>query len=355
MKKVEIKDSDVYGKYHMAFEKLKAIRTNDTFCIMNINDVHLTPENTDGRLENLLEFVSAARQSNPDCVLVNGDIQDGNDRIGKSTGIFLLETAAECLRRISNIPVLVSKGNHDDNLWNGKFALQQKGILPDDFHDAILKPFQSGQYFDRNNPYGNYFYRDFEKSRIRMIVLNSVDVSYEADEKGYPKSWGMWDYSFSEKQLQWLAGEALNLKGKTGRWGIIVCCHNPIRIEACGPEDHVPENSEALEGILKAFSRHDRYRSCSGIAVDYSGSNGEFICILNGHTHFDRVCKINGITHIISLNAICYNNYPEIGTPERKIGEVSQNSFEGIVVDRNGKRITSVRFGAGKDYVAEYL
>jgi hypothetical protein len=48
--------SRVYHKYCVAFEAIADLKTPDTFCIMNIGDIHLTPENTDNRFENLLEF-----------------------------------------------------------------------------------------------------------------------------------------------------------------------------------------------------------------------------------------------------------------------------------------------------------
>lgn len=345
--------SDVYKKYRSAFEKVESLRGSDNFCIMNINDIHLTPENSDGRYENLLEFAEASQLVSPDCAVVNGDIQDGNNNIGRDAGISLLEKAADCLRGVT-APVLPLKGNHDDNLWNGKFLMNQKGIFPRDFHRALIEPFSSGLTFDSENPFGNYYYRDFESSKVRVVLLNSVDVTYKADENGFPTSWGMWDYTFSEKQLRWIKDKALDFKDKDGKWGVVVCFHNPLKLEAYGDKDHAPINGETLENILKAFSAHGRFQDKDGTSADYSKSDAELLCVLHGHTHFDKICRVSGITYIVSLNAICYNNYPELGMPERIFGTASQNSFEAIVINRAERTITSVRFGAGKDYVTEY-
>lgn len=245
------------------------------------------------------------------------------------------------------------QGNHDRNPYD-----TDDGDLTDDELYAYIFAGNAGTV-DPENVHRGYGYQDFEGQKIRVIYLNSSDIS-GAETAG--------DHMWSGAQLRWLANTALDLTEKETpeEWGVVVLSHEPMNW-----------------GTVPAFTILDGYASGSSgtaaategetVAFDFTDvPRGEILCCVNGHTHNFRYSQTgeNGIWQI-AVPQVCagrYNEYaaswPEVG------GEVDENSepvyyyktadsaqatsFCVFLIDRKNRKIQAICYGAGIDREISY-
>lgn len=342
--------------------RVKKLQDACTFTFINLTDIHMTLANEFKQKEAIYHALHISSLFDTNCLTMSGDIYDGRAIAGstKKRGLAVIQDMINTVQSTAKIPVLIGKGNHDDNLWDGSYDQDEYGILNNDWHRYCVQPFKKRFVLDHKNKEGNYFYIDFPASKIRIVMLNSVDVPYQKNTDGTPKHWGMWEHAFQNKQINWLAHQALHLD--EAGWGVIILAHHPIRKEmkAANREEAVPFNAKTIEGIMKAFKEKTYFESNSTgtyahhVTVDYSQANGELICYINGHEHYDDVKALDGITYINQLNSKAQNNNRAAHTPARILGTDSEEAFDVYTIDRKRKKIYATRHGAGKDREMDY-
>ena len=228
------------------------------------------------------------------------------------------------------VPFMQLQGNHDQVSTDTTEEAQQK-------YYAYIGANNVGTVTDYDNKFRNYGYRDFENYKIRVIYLNTADVS-EADVTA--------SCNVSTEQLNWLNTVALNLTDP--EWGIIVLTHHPLNWEGM------------LSNLLTAL---DDYKG--------KGTGAKLIAHFHGHLHNFRVETLgtNKIPTITIPNA-CSGRENEYGTAssysddiKAKYGDVdaegnqrqfnktsgtaNDTAFNVIVIDTENEKIYAFCYGAG--------
>lgn len=169
----------------------------------------------------------------------------------------------------------------------------------------------------------NYYYFDSPAQKMRYVVLNIYgDAGTDAVTQ------------FESAQQEWLQNVALDVEAG---WGIIIIPHAMYNVSI---------SSYALVSIP------DVTDNLIQIVDNYSG-NGEIICILQGHTHIDRVTATPaGIPIIITT---CDKNGlwtdPDTGLADlryvdRTTGTINEQAFDVVIVDKRNRKIVAERIGS---------
>ena len=328
---------------------------------------HITDMHSDTvRFNNAMDLFEYYK---PDCVVHTGDNTYWNMR---EDFHYMPLAFAE-----SDIPAYLCVGNHDT------FMDAPNTILPRHECGVILRN-QDGvsltnEYLhqayveDMKNVKGDedracYFYVDFEKFGIRLIVLNDYDYFHE---KPIIRN----KYTISEKQINWFVNV---LKDATEKgYGVIVADHEgPGEVEmgknkfcqkkTCFPwgiPKFVGPVADVVCDIINAFKHagslnEEYYYESTKQSVKAKCSfekEGEFIAYLSGHRHSDFVGYLKKYPDQLSLqmaisgcNLITYQN--ELGETSSDLarvpGTVSEDCINFYVIDREKREITLVRAGA---------
>ncbi len=221
------------------------------------------------------------------------------------------------------------RGNHD-------VASQEGTAVSLNVLDALL-PSSNGQYY----------YMDFEKQKVRVIVLDT-------------ESEGVLSY----EQLLWFATVALNMEGKNG-WSVMTMSHKPLDCRA----------DENAASVLKCFISHNIYMQDStnaeSIFADYRNIKCDYIGHFHGHTHSFSVVKMRPMG-LIEMDAVqmgipnaCFTRSNEslgsgderYATPEtyhKEDLDGKRTSFNLVTVDLNSKVVYLDNYGAGIDRTVNY-
>ena len=231
-----------------------------------------------------------------------------------------IEPLTECFFTPGNHDVGYNTGNRDENLVTGMI--------------------------------GSYRYLDFTAKKIRVICLNTADVTDGTD--GTER--------ISGEQLQWFA-QALDLSGKSdsAKWGIIILSHHPLDWG----------NIKPAANLLAAYVNGGNFSaSHDGLTVSYNfaGKNAAaVIANFHGHVHCLKVGEISGTSvKRIAIPNACYgrnNEYGQAGNTE--FGETTtyeksdngtgkNTAFCAVTIDLTEKIIYADCFGAGYDRIVSY-
>lgn len=159
------------------------------------------------------------------------------------------------------------KGNHECNHEDGLYQPEDV-ITPSEYFFNVQKNGLGKKVVNPDDPYGGYYYVDFDDYKVRIIGLNAfID----------PENYGI-NAHFGDEQIAWFYDTALNFTNMTDRdkWGVIVFVHNRA-------------SSSAIRRILYAFIH-------KGTPVTYDGhtylfdvdSGGTVIALIHGHNHTDE-------------------------------------------------------------------
>ena len=260
-----------------------------------------------------------------------------------------------CLHSVQReIPYIQMQGNHDQLKTDTTKDAQQK-------YFAYIGANNIGTITDWDNRFRNYGYRDFSDQRMRVIYLNSVDVS---EGENTDDCW------LSAMQLSWLVNTALDFTSKNG-WSFIVCCHHPL-------------NWWYMDNLLAILNAYKGKASGSvtvgGTTVNYNfaTATAEFIAHFHGHLHNFRAETLgtSGVLSITIPNA-CFGRNNEYGTSssytddiKANYGDVDENgiqrqfnkttgtaedtAFNVVAIDRENRKIHCINYGAGIDREISY-
>ena len=189
-------------------------------------------------------------------------------------------------------------GNHDMfyNMTTTKSALSKK-----EQHKLFCSHLNGTVRFNELDPYGCYYYTDYDVSKIRIIVLNTSDNYTETGELNTSSKLCN-TIMIGQKQLTWFAEEALDFTGKATPtdWSVLVFAHV-----------YRPVNADILPSILKAAKNGTSIKKTwtddgnnLSVNVDYSTQGAiDVIGFAYGHDHNDET-----IIHTSGINCIQFRS-----------------------------------------------
>ncbi len=255
-----------------------------------ITDLHLdtSAEDYEFIFEQLKLIKKLAKENELDFIAIGGDIYNGMVMTGKEDAYALLDSVSLFFKDLE-IPVLILKGNHDDNSYcyyyerDSFYDRNPEYILsPEEFYNHTMKYYEhyiSG-YQD------NYFYIDFPKKNTRVVCLNSTDYEYIINEENRLEYSGRLDMGYTEKQLKWLVETALSKPDIN----YLFLAHDYQSECNYRKTNHV----KSLFSIIKSLSNHTAYDN-GILSCDFKSYQSKVIAYLCGHLHADSVFYSNEI------------------------------------------------------------
>jgi len=353
----ELSSGDVYPDYIKecvddCVDKIQKLQNRNTVTIGIMADTHYSHNfNHNIRVTRVMNaYREIAKKVHSERLIVAGDFVNDGYMSYKTLGY------RELRAHLKEFDYLPANGNHDDNaIWDHVTQAQliENRLTSEQIYNLFFNHLQSlGAVFDKNNP-GLYYYLDDEYKNIRYIFLDICDFP-----DMHFNTWYM-HISMSQKQVNWLINEALDVKEGTD---IIITAHSypfPSKIKDGTLTDNDDYRIEYLNYIFDAYKKGERLERKFGsdefeISVDADFSKrkrGNIIACFAGHVHRDIIEYSDaGIPYIYIANFMMYN-----GTAlERTDGDKSEMLFDIVTIDREKRVIYLTRVGAGSDREINY-
>ncbi len=336
-------------------DKILAVRNAHSLVFGAVSDLHTTGSDISATsvLHAGMGMDAVNGYTQLDLILNFGDVMVG----------YLDDTYKEGFKQVKSAFHSVSKavlyiqmqGNHDQISSDTTEQASQK-------YFAYIGANNKSTHIDYENLHRNYGYMDFDNQKIRVIYLNTADVS-DGDITS--------DCWISEPQIDWFINTALDFRDKPD-WSFIVCSHHPLNW------------SNATEPLLSILDGYKGKSSGSitinnkAVYYDFTEATAELIAHFHGHLHNFRAEQLgsNGLWTITIPNA-CYDRNNEYGTAsayseeiKAKYGDTDENgnqrqfnktfnsqkdtAFNAVVVDKQNRKIYCFNYGAGIDREITY-
>jgi hypothetical protein len=330
-------------------DNILATYTKDSFNFAFATDLHTS---SNSYVDNVIAYAAYANNLNLDALLLGGDYQDGATI--KSTSLKRIREVLQILKKENTIPILPSKGNHDTNCYYAEAQNDLTQVMTNkEFYMAAIKHAEKYSIVTNSaQPYGGYYYKDFEDKKIRVICLNNNEAR-EID--GVPTAF---DYFYmTSSQYKWFAEVALNFQTKEtpGDWHVIAFSHS-IPVDGPQFQSYMTQNI-VIESIIQNFKAGTDYASeTHGINAQFSLQGaGNFICYISGHVHLDVHSLVNNINYITVNSMKPQKRWTsEPVSAERIIYSESMNSITIFSIDKTTKSVTTKKIGAGSEYQFAY-
>ena len=277
----------------------------------------------------------------------------------------------------SGKPMFLTTGNHDP-LIDARHTEDSNGqyvyINPET--DSTRLPIQATEMFPLVEIYNcynsknsaGYGYKDFNKYKLRVICLNTTDVTIPTTGAGYYNTNAV---GMSTEQAQWFANSLdLTDKEDCAEWKTIVVSHFPLDWGGLIP----------LVKIIKAFEDGTSGSISFGggtVTYDYNGKNAaQIVAQFHGHVHGFKVDNLhyfddNSVlktveTQRIAIPNACFyrtneygtngaaeNNGIEFGVPAdgttyaKTANTANDTAFNVITLDFANRKIYADNYGAG--------
>lgn len=316
-----------------------ALTTYNSVKFAMITDLH---DNDQDHLSETVEKQIMAirdlhRKNGLDFVICGGDFTDGsysskNELLKKFTSL------TKAFKEIG-VPVLMMRGNHDDNSYAGKTVA--KVVTRQEFYARCIAPF-SGKKINNNK---NYYYQDFDDCNTRVIVLDFIDYPWVVVDdvvQYYAASGdGVWR-GYSDDQIIWLITDALNCNKR-----IIVTGHystHPNLMTTWEKErDH---NYTVVNDVMIAYNSRGSV-TFGGNTYSFAGKTGKILCQVSGHSHAFGAFKDNGIVWSttgspspeVTHRVYDDTQYETMGT--RTYGDITEAHFNMFVCNDSAVHIIS--------------
>lgn len=242
-------------------------------------------------------------------VIVNGDINSLDGELS-------LDGTQDSLMEISKvlgeftIPVLATRGNHDGVTGGATFTTEM-------FTNALIRP------FNENTTDKGYYFKDFTKEKIRVIMLNSSEE--EGNRAG-----------FSQEQVNWLSQ---TLNATQDGWSVITCTHHNLETKHSSTGYNPPQRANEVIAAIKNFKATKT--QCKHIGHWF------------GHEHYDLIEVVDGITYIATLNSLDdkYASPTVQGakTYDRVTGTDTEYAMDIVCINQTTSTVNLLRFGAGEN------
>ncbi len=305
----------------------------------------------------LRKVLNATSLSNADAVVFNGDNVDQpavkdipleKKMMLKELHDFLLTATSS-----AEMPAFILKGNHDGNYNHKVSELNLTSVITDKEWSAVYDKVVP-DYGENRNTGANYFYKDFDDKKIRLIGLDTYDLPETTNGDGSMKYNRFNTSGLQQAQLNWLANTALQVPEGTT---VIISMHHPIDGTLATSDDVTKViNHDVLMQIINDFVT-GKSNSVSGtisdvpVKIDYTFNGvGTIAALLSGHFHTDGNVVKNGINYIqtrCSLGA--GDNVIGDKRIEDYIGTPLEDAFDIVTIDTTAKTIDLKRVGAGSE------
>lgn len=329
-------------------------RNAHSFVMAMASDLHTTGNDTSAtgikHMGIAMDKINAITQL--DLVTILGDVMVGYFDESYKEGF---KHTKKCFHDISKaVPYIQLQGNHDQLKTDTTAEAQQK-------YFSRIGANNVGTVTDFNNRFRNYGYRDFDDQRLRVIYLNSADVS-ELEITT--------DCNITASQFSWFINTALNFSGKSNpeTWHFVVMCHHPLYWEGIACMTNLLTLLDAYKGGTSGSI------TANGTTISYNftaSTRPKFIAHFHGHLHNFRVETMgnNGVVSITIPNG-CFDRNNEYGTSSsynatqhEKYGDVDASgnqrqfnktsytaedtAFNVVVIDTENEKIRAFCYGAG--------
>jgi predicted MPP superfamily phosphohydrolase len=346
--------------------KLRDARA-ELFKVVHISDAHLSDWSSDNKYDNPNNLREAIRFANNKELKINAIASTG-DNTGTSFDtknpdvMKFFRSFMYHLYEQNTIPTFPLTGNHDSNML-AKDKSQHLTI--NDIHNAMTFSPQSAALMSEGK---NYYYSDVRNPMggyIRFIALDMLEQDYEFHFDTQHLAY------FSPQQINWLCHTALQ-KDMTPNHSVIILTHYPFQWTGDSEHSYLDNGEfvhswkmvpEILEAFREKTSLTKSYKSRFDTApidvdVDFSSSQGEFICHLGGHIHATVRYAIVGLENQSATlppqqMLLCTNMSPSdkgmvYNKVDRQSNSPSSNAFCIYAIDTNIKKVYITFFGAYK-------
>lgn len=284
-------------------EEIAAQRKHDTLIFALVTDSHYT---VNGTWEDTVENLCAVNERiGFDGIIHLGDWTDGMTP-ADITKDYVYKMKAD-LEKCA-CPIFAALGNHDSNYFKGNpeqltFSEQVALYLPANVEEP-------------------YYYKDFPDNRVRCIFLASFDPQERVR------------YGFWKEELEWLERV---LEETTADWCVLVFSHDAPLAELDYWADEIRNGKELVE-ILENYQ---------------DKTKGNLLAYIHGHTHADYIDDRRNFS-IISVGCAKCESFPEFKPQgavcyERRLGTVSQDLWDALLIDTEKRQLKFIRFGAGEN------
>lgn len=280
-------------------KRVMALRHKDELSFALLTDTHYTVNGTWG--DTAASIQQLHKEIGFNGIIHLGDLADGmiTREVSRHYAELVLGDLKKC-----GVPIWATIGNHDTNYFKNnpdRFSLEEQCEL----------------YLGREEP---RYSIDFDAHKLRFIFLDSFDPEESLR------------YGYNAACIQWLKEQ---LENTPDDWRVVIFSHLPpiSRLQYWAKE---MRGENELIGLLNHHI-------------------GKILAFMNGHNHADLLDNEEGFPIISIVNSKCeaFTEYkPETFiTPDRKLGESSQEAFDIMLVHTAKRQIRFVRFGAGKDKI----
>ena len=184
----------VKAEADLVADKILSSRNADTFVIACASDLHTNGSDVSaagvlhaGQAMNIIQSMTEL-----DLVAILGDVCTGHFETNAAESFKYVK---KCFADVAkSVPYMHLQGNHDELSNDTTEVAQQK-------YYAFIGANNVGTVTDYANKFRNYGYRDFENYKVRVIYLNTADVS--ENEMTY-------DNNLTPAQMTWFINTALN-------------------------------------------------------------------------------------------------------------------------------------------------
>ena len=350
---IEVEDKE--SKLYSYATRVQNAQTPNTLTLSIMADTHYCDNdyNVQDKLDTIETMSLLSHYAEINAIVNLGDIVRGDET--KNETIADLTEVIENTKDNAKCPVYFVRGNHDDNGWyslNGKGTYKPDEMINDtEWCDIVGNTFIA----DDNKPNGGYGYFDHEKAKIRVFILNSVDIPYVFNADGSYRYNSYKCYAFSNEQLNFVAN-ALKFEDKENpnEWGAMFLTHIPLDTTnddgyRFGTTDALIRGHAQMLQIINAYRKGISYsftgsvnNSTLGeleddfkvnINVDYSEKGvGDVICFVSGHTHTDNISQKVGHEGSLSYGYTF-------------IGLLGATAFATMVVNREENTVSVFKYG----------
>lgn len=298
------------------------------FRFIHVTDTHHSATFTDNDKQLYAAIKEVANQISAHCIIHTGDVISG----GSSANAAAWESSLTDVKNQfvdCDIPVIFSRGNHDDNSVAG---LTAENVITNKWWNTNLAYLVNPAsrkivYPDTGN---GYFYVDFPEQKIRVVNTNNSDLT----ENERLTIGGQNHMVLSTAQLSWLDGVLAVESG----WKIIVCGHSNAY------------NYNPNAGITNRESLYNK--------ISTSGTN--VIAYVFGHAHVRSYYKdANGVqfiggenvggTRTTFTNADCNVSYASAAA---RAACATGNMLFDVCIVKHDWDISRVRFGVQPDVIS---
>jgi hypothetical protein len=349
--------SYVINESESVAEKVLGVRNSDSFVIACASDLHTTGLDTSaiGITHMGMAMNEINKITQLDLVVIFGDIIVNRFDNNYKKGFKHVKKSIDDIRKA--VPYIQMQGNHDELSTDTTEQGRQK-------YYAYIGANNVGVTTDYSNKFRNYGYKDFDNYKMRVIYLNSADVS-----DGEITT----DVNISYEQFNWFINTALDFSGKDGDWWFIVCTHHPLNwVSECMP------NLLTILDSYKGKTSGSINVSGKSIAYNFTTTKATLIAHFHGHLHNFRseTLGTNKVLSITIPNA-CFDRNNEYGTSPSyseelhiRYGDIDENgvqrqfnktsasaddtAFDIVVIDCLNSMIHCFNYGAGIDRTIDF-